>query len=116
MKSPISILFAHLYHKHNETNEGSFEDIINECCDIIDYSFYPNCTNSKKIKFNIGSCDPKTQLREITYINCKYQKNEVQEYIECDYIPLSNYKGYNILFFVLMAFTIEFFFLTIIIK
>ncbi|OUM70029.1 hypothetical protein PIROE2DRAFT_1978 [Piromyces sp. E2] len=68
--------------KPEQTNEGSFEDIINECCDIIDYSFNPNCTSSKKIKFNVGSCNVRSQLREISYLNCKYQKGEVPEYIE----------------------------------
>jgi len=43
LKAPLSLFFAHLYYKHNTTNEGSFEDIINETCDIIDNALIPNC-------------------------------------------------------------------------
>ncbi|ORX69806.1 hypothetical protein BCR32DRAFT_272423 [Anaeromyces robustus] len=68
--APIPLLFAHLYYKHNDTEEGSFEAIINECCDIIDDSLKPFCTNVLNKKISFGKCISSTQQLPIIYENC----------------------------------------------
>ncbi|OUM70038.1 hypothetical protein PIROE2DRAFT_1988 [Piromyces sp. E2] len=95
-KAPISLLFAHLYYKHNNTNEGSFEDIINECCDIIENSLIPNChdIDKNKINFSISKCDEKTRNMTVSYLNCRNTDSiNFPNNIECYYIPLSNSRG-----------------------
>ncbi|ORX80020.1 hypothetical protein BCR32DRAFT_245899, partial [Anaeromyces robustus] len=88
---PISILFAHLYYNFYNGNQ-TFEDIINECCDIIDYSFTPNCKNYSKIKIKVSDCEGKDNMRTIEYLNCK-TNNDTDFYtkIKCDYISYTNF-------------------------
>ncbi|KAL6594215.1 hypothetical protein LY90DRAFT_225877 [Neocallimastix californiae] len=75
-KSPISLLFAHLYYKHNTTNEGSFERIVNECCDIIDNALIPYCQDIKDIKFSFNKCFNNNLTMPIVYSNCKIKEND----------------------------------------
>jgi len=94
-KSPISLLFAHLYYKHNTTNEGSFERIVNECCDIIDNALIPYCQDIKDIKFSFNKCFNNNLTMPIVYSNCKIKENDnIPRYAECNYLPYSNYIGY----------------------
>ncbi|OUM58786.1 hypothetical protein PIROE2DRAFT_15868 [Piromyces sp. E2] len=116
IQSSISLLFAHLYYKHNTTNEGSFEDIINECCDLIDYSFLPNCKNHNNIKYIINKCDNKNQTVEIKYLNCKDpDKIDFPTTTECNFIPSLNIKGITVSLFTTFSLTIEIFFTAVII-
>ncbi|OUM58788.1 hypothetical protein PIROE2DRAFT_15870, partial [Piromyces sp. E2] len=93
MKSPISLFLSHLYYKHNTTNEGSFKDIINECCNIIDDSFIPYCKNNSNIIISLDKCDSQNLKRKIIYLNCK-MGNEIKfpNDINCNYIPFTNTK------------------------
>ncbi|ORY86449.1 hypothetical protein LY90DRAFT_663100 [Neocallimastix californiae] len=117
LKSPISLLLAHLYYKHNETNEGTFESIINECCDIIDDTLLPRCKGYNKIKFKLGECNEQTELRNITYLNCKITDNDgLQRNIECPYISSKNIKGLFLTILSLIAIIIEIFIIIIVIK
>ncbi|ORX80019.1 hypothetical protein BCR32DRAFT_245899 [Anaeromyces robustus] len=112
---PISILFAHLYYNFYNGNQ-TFEDIINECCDIIDYSFTPNCKNYSKIKIKVSDCEGKDNMRTIEYLNCK-TNNDTDFYtkIKCDYISYTNFKGIIIIVVTTIAFLIELYFLSTII-
>ncbi|OUM70031.1 hypothetical protein PIROE2DRAFT_1980, partial [Piromyces sp. E2] len=93
-KSPLSILLAHLYYKHNNTNEGSFNDIINECCDIIDNILIPKCKNINNIKFLIEPCDEVNNKAKVQYINCNsVNQTEYDSHVKCSYIPYKHYKG-----------------------
>ncbi|ORX60990.1 hypothetical protein BCR36DRAFT_579057 [Piromyces finnis] len=108
-KSPVSILLAHLYYKHNETNEGTFDNIINECCDIMDEILLPNCYNYNKIKISLGTCNEKTQKMSIEYLNCK-PGSDIELYpeeIACPYIPYKNYKGIGIIVIISIAIIIK---------
>ncbi|OUM65186.1 hypothetical protein PIROE2DRAFT_7809 [Piromyces sp. E2] len=107
-KSPVSILLAHLYYKHNDTNEGTFEDIINECCSYIDYTLFPNCTDNNKIKISLGECDEKNQNVPITYINCNPGTDDdlYPKVINCPYIPYKYYKGIGIIIIIDIALTL----------
>ncbi|KAG4106109.1 hypothetical protein H8356DRAFT_1631042, partial [Neocallimastix lanati (nom. inval.)] len=93
-KAPISLLFAHLYYKYNET-ERTFEENINECCDIIDYELLPDCSDKKDIKFNLSSCIEHSNIMEISYLNCRKENNDInfENYVQCTYIPLYNIRG-----------------------
>ncbi|KAL6607703.1 hypothetical protein U3516DRAFT_15133 [Neocallimastix sp. 'constans'] len=98
MRSPISILLAHLYYNFNGTHEQTFEDIINECCDIIDDSFLPFCKEGSNVKFEFNECNPETEMQNIHYLNCKnYDKDTKLPILptikKCTYIPYSNFKG-----------------------
>ena len=95
IKSPVSLLLAHLYYKHNDTEEGTFEQIINECCDIMDYSFVPICKEDNNVKFKFSDCNYSTRLQEIQYLNCKNidDKNLLPTTKECTYIPYLNING-----------------------
>ncbi|ORX82022.1 hypothetical protein BCR32DRAFT_292924 [Anaeromyces robustus] len=117
VNAPVSLFLAHLYYKHNNTNEGSFEDILNECCDNVDYSFLPSCLNNNNIITSIGECDEKTLERKITYINCKLpdnSNNDIRQAIQCSYIPYKNSKG--IFITVLVGFLISLIISTIILN
>ncbi|ORX84545.1 hypothetical protein BCR32DRAFT_277050 [Anaeromyces robustus] len=115
-KAPISTLFAHLFYKHNDTNEGSFKDIVNECCDIIDDILIPDCANRKNIKFTFDKCDPKSLKMKINYLNCKpHYTKDIPETIDCQYLPYANYKGLSITILSIVSFVIEFFLLIFII-
>jgi len=117
LKSPISLLLAHLYYKHNDTNEGSFESIINECCDIIDDALLPRCKGHTKIKFKLGECNEQNELRDITYLNCKLTDNDdLQRELECPYISSKNFKGLFLTIISLIAIIIEIFIIVIVIK
>ncbi|ORX63774.1 hypothetical protein BCR32DRAFT_273335 [Anaeromyces robustus] len=107
-KAPISLFFAHLFYKHNDTNEGSFKDITNECCDIINDILIPQCKNTKNIKFTLGECDSKSNKMPINYLNCKNINDEkFPDTTECSYIPYRNFKGMLIMFFSILSSSIE---------
>ena len=113
-KSPISLLFAHLYYKHNTTNEGSFEQIVNECCDIIDNALIPYCQNNNNIKFSFTECFSNNLTMSIKYLNCKTKDDdEIPRYINCNYIPYSNNKGYILIIFSTISSFINMIFLSI---
>ncbi|ORX41871.1 hypothetical protein BCR36DRAFT_374937 [Piromyces finnis] len=102
IRSPISLLFAHLYYKHNTTNEGSFSSIINECCDIIDNTFLPYCANIKKTKakYTLGKCNKETEKIPLTYLNCISKEDDSYIHsINCFNIPYSSTKGVIIVLF-----------------
>ncbi|ORX41869.1 hypothetical protein BCR36DRAFT_309554, partial [Piromyces finnis] len=115
VKSPVSLLLAHLYYKHNETNEGSFKDIINECCDIVDASLIPSCSNVTKIKFKVGECQESIKKVRINYLNCFNDKN-LPLLVDCSYIPVTYSLGLMIQIYIATAYIIEFFYLFILIK
>ena len=115
VKAPISLLLAHLYYKHNTTNEGSFKDIINECCDIVDKSLIPSCSNVTKIKFKIGDCKESIRKVPFEYLNCE---NDIGLPLdaECSYIPVTYSLGLIIQIYIATAYIIEFFCFFIILK
>ncbi|OUM56913.1 hypothetical protein PIROE2DRAFT_18272, partial [Piromyces sp. E2] len=95
-KSPIGLLFAHLYYKHNTTEEGSFEDVLNECCDVIDDALYPYCNYANNITFSFGECIGKNNTRKVKYHNCRIDDDEDKKFltfIQCSYILQLNIKG-----------------------
>ncbi|OUM70033.1 hypothetical protein PIROE2DRAFT_1982 [Piromyces sp. E2] len=97
-KSPISLLFAHLYYKHNTTNEGSFEDIMNETCDTMDYIFTPPCQDTSKVIYTFGECYSKNQTMPIIFKNCRYNDIEYSDLTyKCTYLEYTNIKGYIIM-------------------
>ncbi|ORX41902.1 hypothetical protein BCR36DRAFT_374898 [Piromyces finnis] len=109
-RSPISLLFAHLYYKHNETSENSLEAILDEFCDIIDDALFPDCDYTKEINFTLGECQEVNNKREIKYNNCKINSNVIGKYgttVECEYITNNNYKGLAIYLFSIFVILIE---------
>eukprot|EP00833_Pecoramyces_ruminatium_P013441 jgi/Orpsp1_1/1187473/evm.model.d7180000057953.1 len=110
-KAPISLLFVHLYYQHNETNEGSFEDIVNECCDIIDEELLPNCSNKKNIIINVNECDEYNLEMSVDYLNCK-SENDGTQILQCTYIPYKNIKGLIIISVNIISIISEIFFMT----
>jgi len=106
-RSPISILLAHLYYKHNKTSEFTFKDIVNECCDMIDDIFLQECSQVSKIKINITECNESNQELEISYINCKNDNNLFPITAECPYIPYKNYKGIGIIITIAIGLIIQ---------
>ncbi|ORX69814.1 hypothetical protein BCR32DRAFT_272429 [Anaeromyces robustus] len=116
-RSPISILFAHLYYKHNNTNEGSFEAIINECCDIIDDSLTPLCKGYKNIIFEPEECHKQEQIRKINYKNCKLNDTDkLPTVLECPYITPGDTKGLVLTICTIIGLLIEVFFIAIVLK
>ncbi|ORX60989.1 hypothetical protein BCR36DRAFT_407975 [Piromyces finnis] len=105
-RAPISLMLSHFYYKHNDT-ESSLKDIINECCDIIDDTFLPRCSESKNIKFKLSECDTKRHKQKIIFINCKIDNEDIKNEISCSYIPYSNYKGIIIEIYDLLSFFFE---------
>ena len=74
----------------------TFEEIINECCDIIDNALFPNCEGKEDIIFELAdTCNEKTGSMNITYKNCKTRGNsEFPESIPCTYIPYKSTFGW----------------------
>ncbi|OUM70027.1 hypothetical protein PIROE2DRAFT_1976 [Piromyces sp. E2] len=107
VRSPFSLFLAHLYYKHNTTNEGSFKDIINECCDIIDKELMPSCSNVTKIKFRVGECVESSKKIYIEYINC-INDVDLSKDIDCSYLPVTYSLGLIIQIYVTMAYIIDF--------
>jgi len=98
------LLLANLYYKHNESEENSFERVVNESCDIVDYVLLPLCKDleKNKIKFKVGECDHETQSMHIEYLNCRKTDNDpvdIPTSIECYYIPYSSVKGVIIVYY-----------------
>jgi len=111
------LLLAHLYYQHNTTNEGSLSDIINECCDIIDDAFLPDCNKQHDIIFEVGECMEKTQTMEINYKNCKITNaTNIDKTVECSYIPYTNNKGIIFLIFTILLLLLELLFALLVIK
>ncbi|ORX69808.1 hypothetical protein BCR32DRAFT_106102 [Anaeromyces robustus] len=116
-RGPISLFFAHLYYKHNETEEGSLQDIVNECCDIIDDSLIPSCKNTDKIIFSVDVCDEARLKMKINYLNCKNATlTNLQSEIDCVYMPLKNIYGIILIIFIVVSLLINIVFSIIIIK
>jgi hypothetical protein len=115
-KAPISLLFAHLYYKHNNT-ETPFERIIEECCDIIDDSLKPICNETRNIKFkvNFDQCD-RNHKTKIEFINCKLLPDSpIESVIDCHYIPYLNFNGIIVIITTIIASFIEIIYLIFII-
>jgi len=104
-KTPVSILLAHLYYKHNKTSEFTFKDIVNECCDMIDDIFLQSCSDITKIKIDISECNESNQELKISYINCKNDIFPIN--VECPYIPYKNYKGVGIIITIAVGLLIQ---------
>jgi len=110
----ISIMFAHFYYKHGNTNgtvnENSISSIVNEACDIIDSILLPECTDTEGFeneKFILHECDSKTQQMSVEYINCNTAKFNVTRAVSCSSIPHLNYKGIIILSITSLSILIE---------
>ncbi len=112
-------MFAHLYYKHNETNEGSFEAVVNECCDIIDDALKPYCKNisSTEIKFSLGKCDQRKNVMEINYLNCKLDEfDDLPRVTDCQMLSYGDTKGLLVQILYILVLIIEIFFFFIIIR
>ncbi|KAL6628501.1 hypothetical protein U3516DRAFT_793587 [Neocallimastix sp. 'constans'] len=92
----------------------SFEQIVNECCDIIDNALIPYCQNNNNIKFSFTECFSNNLTMSIKYLNCKTKDDdEIPRYINCNYIPYSNNKGYILIIFSTISSFINMIFLSI---
>eukprot|EP00833_Pecoramyces_ruminatium_P000737 jgi/Orpsp1_1/1174769/evm.model.c7180000051332.1 len=113
-KTPITLLLAHLYYDYYKPGEESFEDIVNECCDLMDESFTPECKNHNNIQFKISNCIENDITRNITYLNCKVTEKKMTTHINCNYIPFKNKYGYFIMIITLFAILIKLFFFAVV--
>eukprot|EP00833_Pecoramyces_ruminatium_P008962 jgi/Orpsp1_1/1182994/evm.model.c7180000083419.1 len=114
LRSHITTLLAHLYYDYYKPGEESFEAIVNECCDLIDDSFTPDCENHDNIQFSVSKCIEKDFIRNITYKNCKYTGNKIPSSVDCNYIPFKNIYGYIILILVFFVISIKLFIFAVI--
>eukprot|EP00833_Pecoramyces_ruminatium_P015230 jgi/Orpsp1_1/1189262/evm.model.d7180000070694.1 len=93
--TPITHLLARLYYNTYKPNEESFEDIVNECCDLIDDALIPDCNMKKNIKFKLEKCQENKLIMNIIYENCKANGNDLPKNVECFYIPTKNINGFK---------------------
>ncbi|ORX49381.1 hypothetical protein BCR32DRAFT_298617 [Anaeromyces robustus] len=111
--APVSVLLAHLYYNYYETDKNTFEDIVNECCDYMDYSLKPSCKNYDKKKYNITDCIENLNTRTITFLNCIPENNKIYK-AECSYIPYKNEKGIILQICLISSLILNLIYLTII--
>ncbi|ORY73158.1 hypothetical protein LY90DRAFT_666761 [Neocallimastix californiae] len=111
LRSPVSLLFSHLYYNYYKTykkEEATFEDLIDEFCDIVDDSLIPYCKDTKILHYSLTECNIRTLKMNINYLNCKTEKNDgIPRLITCPYLPNKNYLGFTIRLFGIIFLIIE---------
>jgi len=113
-KDPVSLLFAHLYYGHKDIK--TFENIINELCDIVDDILIPYCKYNNDIKFEFSGCTKNIHRKNIKYLNCKTTDNdEIPTSINCNFIINNTFKGYFSITLTILTIVIEIAFLVLLI-
>jgi len=95
----------------------TFEEIIDECCNIIDDALFPDCESKDNIIYKLAdSCNDREETRDIIYINCKNGNNSsIPKSIPCTYIPFKSTTGWMLLSITFVSIFVEVFFGIIII-
>jgi len=90
----------------------TFEEIINESCDIIDDALFPDCEGKEDIMIKLDeTCNNEIGKINITYLNCKTNGNEqFLKTLPCTYIPFKSSFGLILLLLSLFSIFIEVYF------
>ncbi|ORX47298.1 hypothetical protein BCR36DRAFT_413649 [Piromyces finnis] len=89
-KELVSILFANIYYKHNDTVNVPLEKNLKEFKSLIDYHILPSCSDFLDTNFTLSECKVSTISQDVNYVNCKKTNDSTITSTVCNYIPYGN--------------------------